>query len=259
MHTSILQLSITLILMIGVATPSTASILYDGFGRAELDEANDVLNVPDDFETIQAAIDTAEDGDLVLVQRGDYHENIDFLGKNITVASEFINSGDRSDMFETNLFPVEERSVVTFANQETEDAQLIGFMIRNGHGTDVGNNQHRGGGLYCVNSGPTISNCYFAANFLPGEPEHSPGRDDGETWSGGGIALENSTASILSCGFEKNSAFSLGGGIYIVGQSDVTIQDCEFYANESAIGGGIAVLNDTDVEISGCRSACRRV
>ena len=164
MRTSILPLTIALmILTISAATPSTASNLYDGVGRVELDEANDVLNVPDDFETIQAAIDAAEDGDLVLVQRGDYHENIDFLGKNITVASEFINTGDRADMYETNLFPVEERSVVTIASGETEDAQLIGFWIRNGRGTDTGNDQYRGGGLYCVGSRPTISNCYFAA------------------------------------------------------------------------------------------------
>ena len=253
MRTSMLQLTIALmILTISAATPSTASMLYDGVGRAELDEANDLLNVPDDFETIQAAIDAAEDGDMVLVQRGDYHENINFLGKNITVASEFINTGERADMFGTNLFPVEERSVVTFANGETEDAQLIGFRIRNGHGTDTGNNQYRGGGLYCVNSGPTISNCYFAANFVYGEPELSPGRDDRETWCGAGVALESSTASILSCGFEKNSAFDFGCGIYIAGQSDVTIHDCEFDENGASMGGGIAVLNDTHVEISDC-------
>jgi len=254
MRTSTLQLTIALlILTISAATPSTASQLYNSIGRVELDEANDLLNVPDDYETIQAAIDAAEDGDLVIVQRGDYHENIDFLGKNITVASEFINSGDRSDMFETNLFPAEERSVVAFANGETEEAQLIGFRIRNGHGTDTGNNQHRGGGLYSVNSGPTISNCYFAANFVNGEPELSPGRDDRETWCGGGIALEHSTASILNCGFEKNFSFTRGGGIYIEGQSDVTIQDCDFDNNGAAKGGGVAALNDTRVEISGCR------
>ena len=47
----------------------------------------DIINVPDDFETIQAAIDAAQDGDTVLVQPGVYVENIDFDGHNIVVGS----------------------------------------------------------------------------------------------------------------------------------------------------------------------------
>ena len=35
-----------------------------------------IINVPDDFETIQGAIDEADDGDTVLVAPGEYVENI---------------------------------------------------------------------------------------------------------------------------------------------------------------------------------------
>ncbi|MBM3326505.1 MAG: T9SS type A sorting domain-containing protein [Calditrichaeota bacterium] len=244
---------VLLVLSISTATPSFASVQKSQTETTERDEANTTLNVPDDYRTIQSAIEAAENGDLVLVQRGDYLDNLDFHGKIITVASEFINSGDGADMFGTTIYPAEVRSIVTFANEETAEAQLIGFRIRDGRPSDIGNNQYRGGGIYCVNSGPTISNCYFATNGNYAEFDRRLHRDEDETWCGGGMAFENSTASILNCGFEKNFAFSYGGGIYIAGQSNITIRNCEFEENESAFGGGIAVMGESRIDISDCR------
>ena len=45
------------------------------------------INVPDDQPTIQAAIGVASNGDVVIVAQGEYFENINFLGKAITVRS----------------------------------------------------------------------------------------------------------------------------------------------------------------------------
>ena len=44
-----------------------------------------IINIPDDFETIQAGIDASEEEDTVLVQPGEYFENINFGGRGITV------------------------------------------------------------------------------------------------------------------------------------------------------------------------------
>ena len=49
------------------------------------------IQVPDDQPTIQGAIDSSVNGDLVLVAPGTYFENIDFLGKLIT---EPVNAAD---------------------------------------------------------------------------------------------------------------------------------------------------------------------
>ena len=51
-----------------------------------------VVRVPDDYETIQAGINVACEGDTVLVAPGTYtgqhNRDIDFLGKNLVLLSE---------------------------------------------------------------------------------------------------------------------------------------------------------------------------
>ena len=43
------------------------------------------LNVPDDFAIIQAAIDAAASGDVVLVKPGTYHERLSIVGKALSI------------------------------------------------------------------------------------------------------------------------------------------------------------------------------
>ncbi len=53
-----------------------------------------IINVPADQPTIQEGIDAAVNADTVLVQPGTYVENINYNGKNITVASLFLTTQD---------------------------------------------------------------------------------------------------------------------------------------------------------------------
>ncbi len=61
----------------------------------------DILNVPLNYSSIQAAIDSSQNGDMVLVAEGTYLENINFKGKAITVASHFILDQDTSHISAT--------------------------------------------------------------------------------------------------------------------------------------------------------------
>jgi hypothetical protein len=86
--------------------------------------AADIL-VPEEIGTIQGAIVSAVDGDRVLVEPGTYFENINFLGKAITISSTegpeitFIDGGGVD-------------SVVTFNTDEGPESVIKGFTIRNG-------------------------------------------------------------------------------------------------------------------------------
>ncbi|MHC4869856.1 MAG: hypothetical protein ACYTE2_09290 [Planctomycetota bacterium] len=88
--------------------------------------------VPEEYPTIQQAIDASDDGDVVIVAPGTYYETIDFLGKAILVRSEqgpeatVIDAGGLGD------------AVASFSSGEGLDSVLEGFELREGTGsTDV--------------------------------------------------------------------------------------------------------------------------
>ena len=52
-----------------------------------------IINIPDDYSSIQEGISVAEEGDTVLIADGTYYENL-ILDKDITLASHFILDGN---------------------------------------------------------------------------------------------------------------------------------------------------------------------
>src|SRR5262245_63022237 len=88
-------------------------------------QAANIIKVPADQPTIQAAIAAATNGDTVQVAAGTYVENLSFLGKAIRVNSE---QGPEVTIIDGNGAA----PVVTFASAETRQSVLSGFTIRNG-------------------------------------------------------------------------------------------------------------------------------
>ncbi len=120
------------------------------------------INVPDDFETIQEAIDAAHDGNIVLVDEGTYYENINFRGKAITVASHFVMDGDTNHTNNTIIdgsqpSNPDSGSVVYLVSGEDTTSVVMGFTITNGTGTKIQFDNvwevRDGGGIFCWNSG----------------------------------------------------------------------------------------------------------
>jgi predicted outer membrane repeat protein len=210
-----------------------------------------IINVPDDQPTIQEGINIAVNSDTVLVQPGTYFENINYNGKNITVASLFITTQDTTYISQTIIDGDDNGHVVKFSNGEDSIAVLTGFTITNGFAS--GNYpDYYGGGIYCGNncnpslqniiitdngadygcgiycgywSSPSLENVTISGNFTGG--------------SGGGIYCAwYSSPSLINVTISGNFTVGYGSGIYCYNSSpsliNVTITD-----NFATYGGGI--------------------
>ena len=76
---------------------SAALVVACGVGEAH----SAVIRVPQDFPGIQAAINAAQSGDIVLISRGTYSGGLVIAGKTITLASPYLNSHDPDDITQT--------------------------------------------------------------------------------------------------------------------------------------------------------------
>jgi parallel beta-helix repeat protein len=178
----------------------------------------DVINVPADQPTIQAGIDAAVPGDMVLVADGTYkgagNKNLDFKGKAITVQSQ---NGPANCIIDCE----NDGRGFYFNSGEGADSILSGFTITRGQPPFYPG----GGGIYCGNASPKIKNCEIIGNSSTGGG------------AGGGIYLAyGSLAAIEDCTIANNSAYQ-GGGIYTSGNQ--TILNCTVSGNSASQGGGI--------------------
>ena len=187
--------------------------------------SQDTINVPADYSTIQAGIDAAVNGDIVLVAEDTYYENINFKGKAVTVASYFLFDLNEDHIENTIIngsqpSHPDSGSVVYFVSGEDTTSILCGFTITGGEGT-------------------------YTAQY-----------DD---LTGGGILLDLSGGKICNNIIEYNSVsynnFSHGGGIFAYLDSPSLIIENNIIrnnttdANVGAIGGGISIWSNNYVRI----------
>ncbi len=185
------------------------------------------LHVPEQYPAIQDAIDAAlMPGDVVILADSTYtgsrNKNLDFGGRAITVRSE--NGPD------TCIIDCEgDGRGFIFQDGETADSIVDGLTIRNGHVAGDG------GGVYCLDSSPTISNCTISGNTTTAE---------GYTGYGGGIHCSSSNPVIINCTITGNTAECSGGGVFCVNYSSPTIANCVISENTvtypKCSGGGVA-------------------
>ncbi len=184
-----------------------------------------------DYYGLQDAIDAAVNDDIIEADPQTYFESIDFLGKAIILRS---NSGDPNN---TLIDGTGHFHVVQCVSGEDPNTILQGFTITGGNANGSSPNND-GGGMYNVNSSPTVNHCIFKNNLA--------------NVSGGGMYNESSSPTVNQCTFEDNIATLEGGGMYNSASSP-EINDCIFKSNQSALTSGGAIFNgSSSLTITNC-------
>jgi predicted outer membrane repeat protein len=212
---------------------------------------------PTDFNNIQAAIDDANNGDVVEVQPGTYtgpgNRDIDFKGKAITIRSTDPNDPNvvAATIVDCNGRESNPHRGFYFHSSEGANSVLAGFTVINGY-ADVG------GGIYCSSSSPIIRNCILVNNASSHNGHGSGGggmynsmgnpivtcctfSNNWARYSGGGMFNNSSGLRLTNCMFIRNSATNYGGGgMFILG--DPVLTNCTFIWNRTDDkGGGISI------------------
>ena len=183
--------------------------------------------VPEDFATIQAAIDASASLDTVLIGPGTYrgpgNRDIVLHGRSITVRSR---NGP-----ETTIIDCENTARGFYLRDyESRFARIEGLTIQNGRARVGDLGQGRGGGIICSPSSPTIVNCRILNC-----------RADSD---GGGLALIVFYGVLDGCvvsGNSLTSAYGRGGGIWFewAGTLEADLRNCVITGNRADRGAGI--------------------
>jgi len=212
-----------------------------------------VKRVPDQYSSIQDAVDAAIPEDTILVAAGTYagsgNRNIDFSGKILLLTSE---DGPVATVIDCEHAG---RGFI-FVSGEGPTSQVESFTIMDGSSSSYG------GGIYCRGSSPAILNCLVsecradqsgggifcgdASDAILASCIISGNLSD----TGGGISCDNSNTTVANCTLVENIAGISGGGLYCTGSSSPLITNCILWSNapdEIHVESGDPVVAFSDV------------
>jgi hypothetical protein len=185
--------------------------------------------VPDEFTSIQAAIDASAPGDEVHVSSAGspYFELVNLID------GVSVLGGYSPDFLVRNPLFFETTIQSNVPDESVVEAIDVGASVTfDGFTITGGNSTFSGGGMFCgANSALTVSNCKFVRNFA--------------FVTGGGLQLSgNSTAVIRQCLFQQNTSGARGGGLTAGIGTDgalielCTVEACTTGTEGAAPGGG---------------------
>jgi hypothetical protein len=175
---------------------------------------------PDGPLTIQAALDLAQDGDVVELRDGVFtgpgNRDLDFAGKAITLRSQ--GADPLVCVIDSEGSDLESHRAIHFQAEEGPGTVIEGLTIRGGW------HSWSGGILAEVYCTPVVRRCRFVANVGT---------------EGGGLCTKDAML-VEDCLFEDNFSSSHGGGASAAGNLGYasTFLRCTFVNNEAGVYGG---------------------
>ena len=249
-----------------------------------------IINVPEEYESIQGAIDAAVDGDTVLVAEGIYtgeeNKNLDLLGKAITVKSE---NGPEACIIDCEG----NGRGFYFHSNEGHNSVVSGFTIKRG---SIGlgppaNGEAQGGhaagaagaGILIEDCSPTIEDCiisecevigYGGGIAVLGDPDSSPSspiisdcvisdneahlsEEEESGGRGGGLALHDNASPVVKRCIIRDNRAQKGGGVSLDSEAEETVSpslsNCVITANTAEDdGGAVNAEGNTAPAITNC-------
>ncbi len=161
------------------------------------------INVPDDYETLQDAVDSASSGDVIMVDPGVYTGTgdyvVDLRGKALTLQA----TGAVAD---TVIHGEGERRCLYCRENGVDELTVRGFTITGGAATS-------GAGCPIVDSSfVLIEDCVIQGNAASD--------------SGGGVYIESAAPTLRNCTIKNNSAEAHGGGIRCINEAHALVESC---------------------------------
>ncbi len=232
--------------------------------------------VPQDFTTIQQAVDAAATGDTIILAPGHYrgvgNYDIDFRGKDL----KLVGDGDPEDC----VIDCENQGRgFIFTQAESPQAVVSNVTVMRGYARQGGGiylsqssptianchirecmcesttiDQAQGGGIYCLGGQPEIRDCWIFGNRVFG---------DGAGSQGAGLYAERSALRVENCVISENMAeeghadLFGGGGLYLVGpapesQWPPVLQGNLIVGNTASGFGAGLQIRESSVDVINC-------
>jgi hypothetical protein len=179
--------------------------------------------VPQNHPTIQAAINAAAPGDVIVVAPGTYtgpgNRDLDLMGKAITLRS----AGGAATCTIDASDPNAGHHGIVISRGESRATVIDGFTVRGG-------SQFNGGGILVSSASPTIRNCVITGNTCG-------------CW-GAGVYAQSSGASprLVNCQIVGNYSAAEGGGVFS-SDSAMVVENCVIADNHAGnVGAGACVF-----------------
>jgi hypothetical protein len=231
--------------------PAFALILVLQTGSAEARIWTVAPDGSGDAATIQAAVDSCDNGDAVELLDGIFigegNRDIDYLGKTIAIRSASGNAA--SCIVDCGGTEAEPHRGFSFGSAAKGAASLSGITITGGYFSEepcggavlceggsaplidgVAFEGNRGSAVSCIDqSAPVLEDCVFRGNAGT---------------KGGGLRTEWSSPSVRRCSFLENTAELDGGAVFEHSGRPVFVE-CAFVGNSSQWGGAIGLWPNT--------------